>query len=138
LAAPVCAQLGNNHSGLVASLANLATAVEAVEMGSALELGQNLLKIVQMWSGHGNCLNGREMLLILTFNNNLSFVFGGQTEVIQNKVARAKRHYIPGFLWHITHRCHKREFLPGYWTPMSLAGMGLRPRKLRATGQRCI
>jgi REP element-mobilizing transposase RayT len=26
-------------------------------------------------------------------------------------VARAKRHYIPGQIWHITHRCHKREFL---------------------------
>ncbi|MCF8053192.1 MAG: transposase [Desulfobacterales bacterium] len=24
---------------------------------------------------------------------------------------RASRHYIPGFIWHITHRCHKREFL---------------------------
>jgi putative transposase len=26
-------------------------------------------------------------------------------------MARAKRHYIPGNVWHITHRCHKREFL---------------------------
>jgi putative transposase len=26
-------------------------------------------------------------------------------------VARAKRHYIPGHAWHLTHRCHKREFL---------------------------
>lgn len=24
---------------------------------------------------------------------------------------RASRHYIPGYVWHITHRCHKREFL---------------------------
>jgi len=24
---------------------------------------------------------------------------------------RAKRHYIPGYVWHITHRCHKQEFL---------------------------
>ncbi len=24
---------------------------------------------------------------------------------------RAKRHYIPGCVWHITHRCHKQEFL---------------------------
>ena len=24
---------------------------------------------------------------------------------------RAKRHYIPGQVWHLTHRCHKREFL---------------------------
>jgi len=26
-------------------------------------------------------------------------------------VARANRHYLPGYVWHITHRCHKREFL---------------------------
>ncbi len=26
-------------------------------------------------------------------------------------MARASRHYIPGFIWHITHRCHKRDFL---------------------------
>ena len=24
---------------------------------------------------------------------------------------RAHRHYIPGYVWHIPHRCHKREFL---------------------------
>jgi putative transposase len=24
---------------------------------------------------------------------------------------RAHRHYIPGCIWHITHRCHKKEFL---------------------------
>lgn len=26
-------------------------------------------------------------------------------------MARANRHYIPGHAWHITHRCHKKEFL---------------------------
>ncbi len=26
-------------------------------------------------------------------------------------MARAKRHFIPGYIWHITHRCRKREFL---------------------------
>ena len=26
-------------------------------------------------------------------------------------MARAKRHYIAGHIWHITHRCHKRELL---------------------------
>ena len=26
-------------------------------------------------------------------------------------MARANRHNIPGGLWHITHRCHKKEFL---------------------------
>ena len=24
---------------------------------------------------------------------------------------RSNRHYIPGYVWHITHRCHKKEFL---------------------------
>ena len=26
-------------------------------------------------------------------------------------MARAKRHYIPGQVWHITHQYHKKEFL---------------------------
>jgi putative transposase len=26
-------------------------------------------------------------------------------------MARAKRHYLPGHAWHITHRCHEREYL---------------------------
>ena len=26
-------------------------------------------------------------------------------------MARVKRHYIPGQVWHLTHRCHKRDFL---------------------------
>jgi putative transposase len=26
-------------------------------------------------------------------------------------VPRAHRHYLPGCIWHITHRCHKKEFL---------------------------
>ena len=24
---------------------------------------------------------------------------------------RANRHFLPGYVWHITHRCHKKEFL---------------------------
>jgi putative transposase len=24
---------------------------------------------------------------------------------------RANRYFIPGYVWHITHRCHKKEFL---------------------------
>jgi hypothetical protein len=24
---------------------------------------------------------------------------------------RANRHFLPGFVWNITHRCHRREFL---------------------------
>lgn len=27
---------------------------------------------------------------------------------------RANRHFISGYIWHITHRCHKKEFLLGY------------------------
>ena len=30
---------------------------------------------------------------------------------IRWSMARAKRHYIPGQIWHLTHRCHKQEFL---------------------------
>jgi len=26
-------------------------------------------------------------------------------------MARAKRHYLPGYAWHITHCCYEREFL---------------------------
>jgi putative transposase len=26
-------------------------------------------------------------------------------------MARANRHYIAGYIWHITHRCHRRQFL---------------------------
>jgi REP element-mobilizing transposase RayT len=26
-------------------------------------------------------------------------------------MSRANRHYIPDCVWHITHRCHKQEFL---------------------------
>jgi hypothetical protein len=25
------------------------------------------------------------------------------------QMARAKRHFLPGHVWHITHRCHKKE-----------------------------
>lgn len=27
------------------------------------------------------------------------------------RMARANRYYVPGYTWHITHRCHKKEFL---------------------------
>ena len=26
-------------------------------------------------------------------------------------MTRANRHHLPGYIWHITHRCHKRKFL---------------------------
>jgi putative transposase len=43
-------------------------------------------------------------------------------------MARADRHYIPGCVWHITHRCHKKEFLlrfardPQRWLQWLLEG----------------
>ena len=24
---------------------------------------------------------------------------------------RASRHYLPGYVWHLTHRCHRQQFL---------------------------
>lgn len=24
---------------------------------------------------------------------------------------RANRYFLPGYVWHVTHRCHKKEFL---------------------------
>jgi hypothetical protein len=38
-----------------------------------------------------------------------SDVFTGKKGLL--RVARANRHHIPGQVWHITHRCHKKEFL---------------------------
>lgn len=29
----------------------------------------------------------------------------------EKPMPRANRHYLPGYVWHITHRCHKKEFL---------------------------
>ncbi len=27
---------------------------------------------------------------------------------------RANRHFVPGHVWHITHRCHRKAFLPEF------------------------
>jgi len=27
---------------------------------------------------------------------------------------RANRHFVPGYIWHITHRCHKKSYLLKY------------------------
>lgn len=27
---------------------------------------------------------------------------------------RANRYFLPGHIWHITHRCHKQDFLPNF------------------------
>jgi REP element-mobilizing transposase RayT len=31
--------------------------------------------------------------------------------IVKPSMARANRHHLPGYVWHITHRCHKREYL---------------------------
>lgn len=36
---------------------------------------------------------------------------GTKRSIWGEPMARANRHYIPGHIWHITHRCHKRELL---------------------------
>ena len=38
-------------------------------------------------------------------------------------MAKAKKHYIPGYIWHITHRCHKRP------------DPGLTKRKIKTIGK---
>jgi len=45
-----------------------------------------------------------ENAAILTF-------FKGKKGIFLKLLARTKRHFISGYIWHITHRCHKREFL---------------------------
>jgi putative transposase len=30
---------------------------------------------------------------------------------LRTKMPRASRHFLPGYVWHITHRCHQRKFL---------------------------
>jgi putative transposase len=44
----------------------------------------------------------------------MSFSGAKKTVFLSKTMARAKQHYIPGYIWHITHRCHKREFLLGF------------------------
>jgi putative transposase len=42
---------------------------------------------------------------------------GGKKSVLRNeekkrnRMPRANRYYLPGYAWHLTHRCHKKEFL---------------------------
>ena len=42
----------------------------------------------------------------------LKQVFPVETEPLRtNRCRRANRHFLPGHVWHITHRCHQKEFL---------------------------
>ena len=36
---------------------------------------------------------------------------------------RGNRHHLPGYVWHITSRCHRRQFLLRYRTIHDLEGM---------------
>ena len=56
-------------------------------------------------------------------------------------MARAGRHFIPGQIWHLTHRCQRREFLLKFardrqqwlhWIEQALKGKA-RGRKMRKT-----
>ncbi len=41
-------------------------------------------------------------------------IFRAKSTLLREKhgqMARAKRHFLSGHVWHITHRCHKKEFL---------------------------
>ena len=40
---------------------------------------------------------------------------------------RANRHFIPGYVWHITHRCHKKDFLLKFDKDKSRLGL---PREI--------
>jgi putative transposase len=35
----------------------------------------------------------------------------GPVSLREEVMPRANRHYLPGYVWHLTHRCHKKEFL---------------------------
>ena len=65
-----------------------------------------------MGSGHGNYWKymgkgWKEGLILALYRH-----FWCQKSCYRsNAMARAKRHFIPGYIWHLTHRCHKREFL---------------------------
>ena len=61
-------------------------------------------------------------------------------------MAGAKRHYIPGCIRHITHRCHKREFLLKFskdrhrylqWLYQEFLGIRAKGRDVLEGGQGC-
>ncbi len=37
---------------------------------------------------------------------------------------RANRHFVSGHVWHITHRCHKKEFLLKFARDRTIKGVG--------------
>ena len=46
---------------------------------------------------------------------------------------RANRHYIPGYVWHITHRCHKKEFLLKF-IEVTLKRVGVKAKRRKIVG----
>jgi len=72
------------------------------------------------------CTRGSDQTKQLSFRNKgikkglkttLNTAFYGQKAPLRNfgaNMARANRHYTPDCAWHITHRCHQREFLLKY------------------------
>ncbi len=42
---------------------------------------------------------------------------------MRNRLARAKRHYIPGYVWHITHLCDKCELRESPWPYKAVFGI---------------
>ena len=67
---------------------------------------------------YGNRVGPREVVVETEYGVNSAFENGvilnllkAKRTLFKKQMARAKRHYIPGCIWHIIHRCHKREFL---------------------------
>ena len=50
-----------------------------------------------------------EMIFCIKISYN-AFFEGQKADFSLKLMARAKRLFIPGYIWHITHGCHKREF----------------------------
>ena len=38
---------------------------------------------------------------------------------------RASRYFMPGYVWHVTHRCHKKEFLLKFANAPMLAALAI-------------
>ncbi len=70
---------------------------------------------MELGSGRANLSALQDKRSILRCILALNGHFQGQNHPFKKKrilkSARAKRHCIPGQIWHLTHRCHKREFL---------------------------
>ena len=51
---------------------------------------------------------------------------------------RANRHFLPGHVWHITHRCHQRAFLLKFARERDCVGrLEMRRSKIRK-GETCV